>query len=40
MNVQATKKLTYDDYVLIPDDGLRHEIIDGEHYALTAPTRS
>lgn len=26
MNVQATKKLTYDDYVLIPDDGLRHEI--------------
>ena len=37
MNVQATKKLTYDDYVLIPDDGLRHEIIDGEHYVNPAP---
>lgn len=37
MNVQATKKLTYDDYVLIPDDGLRHEIIDGEHFVNPAP---
>jgi Uma2 family endonuclease len=37
MNVQAQKKLTYDDYVLIPDDGLRHEIIDGEHYVNAAP---
>lgn len=25
-------KLTYDDFVLLPDDGLRHELIDGEHY--------
>jgi hypothetical protein len=25
-------KLTYDDYVLSPEDGLRHEVIDGEHY--------
>jgi Uma2 family endonuclease len=31
------RKLTYDDYVLIPDDGQRHEIIDGEHYVLPAP---
>jgi hypothetical protein len=23
-------KLTYDDFVLFPDDGLRHELIDGE----------
>jgi len=25
-------KLTYDDFVHFPDDGLRHELIDGEHY--------
>ena len=30
-------KLTYDDFVLFPDDGLRHELIDGEHYVTTAP---
>jgi Uma2 family endonuclease len=30
-------KLTYEDYVLIPDDGKRHEIIDGEHYVTAAP---
>jgi Uma2 family endonuclease len=30
-------KLTYADYVLFPDDGLRHEIIDGEHYATPSP---
>jgi hypothetical protein len=23
-------KLTYDDYALFPDDGLRHELINGE----------
>jgi hypothetical protein len=28
-------KLTYDDFLLFPDDGKRHELIDGEHY-LTA----
>jgi Uma2 family endonuclease len=32
------RKLTYDDYVLIPEDGLRHEILDGEHYVSPAPT--
>lgn len=31
-------KLTYDDYVKIPDDGQRHEIIDGEHIVNPAPT--
>lgn len=31
------RKLTYDDYVLIPADGQRHEIIDGEHYVSAAP---
>ena len=30
-------KLTYDDFVLFPDDGLRHELIDGEHYVTPAP---
>jgi Uma2 family endonuclease len=30
-------KLTYDDYVLFPDDGLRHEIIDGEHCVTPSP---
>ncbi len=32
-------KLTYEDYVLFPDDGMRHEILDGEHYVTAAPTR-
>ncbi|HEY4590190.1 MAG TPA: Uma2 family endonuclease, partial [Thermoanaerobaculia bacterium] len=31
------KKLTYEDYVLIPRDRKRHEIIDGRHYATTVP---
>lgn len=30
-------RLTYDDYLLIPDDGNRHEIIDGRHYMNAAP---
>jgi hypothetical protein len=33
----ARRKLTYEDYARIPDDGLRHEIIDGEHYVSSAP---
>ena len=32
-----TPKLTYEDYVRIPDDGKRHEIIDGEHFVTAAP---
>lgn len=36
MSLQTTK-LTYDDYRLIPDDGRRHELIDGEHYVNPAP---
>jgi Uma2 family endonuclease len=32
-----TKRLTYEDYVLIPRDRKRHEIIDGKHYATTVP---
>ena len=34
--VPATK-LTYHDYVMFPDDGLRHELIDGEHYVSPSP---
>lgn len=30
-------KLTYDDYVLFPDDGMRHELIDGVHYVTPSP---
>jgi Uma2 family endonuclease len=32
-------RLTYDDYLLFPDDGRRHEILDGEHYATSSPSR-
>jgi Uma2 family endonuclease len=31
-------KLTYDEYVLFPDDGRRHEIIDGRHTMNPAPS--
>ena len=30
-------KLTYDDYLLFPEDGLRHEILEGEHYVTASP---
>lgn len=32
------EKLTYDDFLLFPDDGLRHELIDGEHYVTPSPS--
>ncbi len=31
-------KFTYDDLISFPDDGRRHEIIDGEHYVTPSPT--
>jgi Uma2 family endonuclease len=31
------RKLTYDDLLLFPDDGLRHELIDGVHYVTASP---
>jgi len=31
-------KLGYAEYVLFPDDGKRHEIIDGDHYMNPAPS--
>jgi len=30
-------KLTYEDYLLFPEDGLRHEILDGEHHVSASP---
>lgn len=32
-------KLTYEDYLLLPEDGRRHEIIDGEHFVTPSPSR-
>ena len=31
-------KLTYDDFALFPDDGKRHELIDGDHYVTPSPS--
>jgi Uma2 family endonuclease len=31
-------RLTYEDFCRIPDDGKRHEIIDGVHYVTPAPS--
>jgi Uma2 family endonuclease len=33
----STRKLTYQDFVHFPDDGQRHELIDGEHYVTPSP---
>ena len=33
-------KLTYDDYVHFPEDGKRHELIDGEHVVTPTPNRT
>jgi Uma2 family endonuclease len=37
MRAESRAKLTYDDFVLFPDDGMRHELIDGEHYVTPSP---
>src|SRR5690242_18861990 len=37
--VRPGVKLTYDDFVQFPDDGKRHELIDGEHYVTPSPNR-
>jgi Uma2 family endonuclease len=31
------RKLDWDDFVLFPDDGKRHELIDGVHYVTASP---
>jgi Uma2 family endonuclease len=35
----SATKLTYEDFVLFPDDGKRHELIDGEHFVTPSPNR-
>jgi Uma2 family endonuclease len=37
MALQTSTKLTYEDFLLLPDDGRRHEILDGEHYVNPSP---
>lgn len=37
MAPQTTTRLTYEDYVRLPDDGNRYEIIDGELYVNPSP---
>lgn len=34
------RRLTYDDFLLFPNDGRRHELIDGEHDVSPAPSVS
>ena len=36
--VDRKTKLTYEDYLQFPEDGRRHEIIDGDHYVSAAPS--
>jgi hypothetical protein len=33
----SRRKLTYRDFLKFPDDGRRHELIDGKHYVTAAP---
>src|SRR5687767_523991 len=37
MGTSAARKLTYDDFLHFPDDGRRHELIDGVHYVTPSP---
>jgi Uma2 family endonuclease len=37
MALQTSTKLTYEDFLLLPDDGRRHEILDGEHSVNPSP---
>lgn len=36
--LQAERRWTYSDLVALPDDQLRHELIDGEHVVSPSPT--
>lgn len=36
--VGGKTRLTYEEYRHLPDDGRRHEIIDGEHYVSPSPS--
>ena len=34
----SSSKLTYEDYLTFPNDGRRHELVDGEHFVTPAST--
>jgi Uma2 family endonuclease len=34
---ETARKLNHGDYLLFPDDGLRHELVDGEHFVSPPP---
>jgi len=36
-STRSAGRLTYDDFLLFPDDGKRHELIDGVHYVTPSP---
>lgn len=38
-SARPDSRLTYDDFLLFPDDGQRHELIGGEHYVTPSPNR-
>ena len=35
--LNSPERMTYADLLLLPDDGLRHELIDGVHYVTASP---
>ena len=37
MEPNPRARLTYDDFLLFPDEWRRHELIDGEHYVMPLP---
>jgi Uma2 family endonuclease len=37
-NIESTTKLGYAEYVCFPNDGFRHEVINGDHYMNPAPS--
>lgn len=37
MTGRTQVKLTYEDYLLIPNDGKRHELLDGDHFMTPSP---
>jgi Uma2 family endonuclease len=34
----VSRRFTYEDYLLFPEDGCRHELIKGEHFVTPAPS--
>ncbi|MBI5242462.1 MAG: Uma2 family endonuclease [Elusimicrobia bacterium] len=39
MSIQTRRiQFTYEDYLLFPEDGRRHELIDGDHFMTPAPS--